>query len=123
MINILFCLAFSIFIPNARAIPNEPSIRPLDCYNFTVDNVTTDSLGDVSVNGLATNTYINVTGSGFFEQNVCFPSVSVTIQGNVVAYPNSADFQLVDGTWVQAGWQSPSLVEVENEREQGGPDR
>jgi hypothetical protein len=119
----LLYTTLALFTPALPAQSNHAAFHVKDCYTFTVDNVTTDSLGDVTVNGLATGTYIDVTGNGFFEQNVCFPAVSVTIQGNVVLYPNSADFQLADGTMVKVGWQSPSLVEVKNEHEQGGPNR
>ncbi len=125
MITLLLYTTLTLFIPRS-CIEHEnehSALHTLDCYTFTVDNAATDSLGDVSVNGVSANTNIEVTGNGFFEQDICFAAVSVTIQGNVVAYPNAADFQLADGTWVRAGWQSASLVEVKNEEGQNGPER
>ena len=91
------------------------------CYTFTVNNTSSDSLGDVTINGATSYADFYVTGSGEYQQTLCFSAVSATIAGTVVTYPNSANFQLPSGAWVTAGWQSPSLVEIEDLAKQNTP--
>ncbi|HET6400756.1 MAG TPA: hypothetical protein VFH95_05080 [Candidatus Kapabacteria bacterium] len=91
------------------------------CYTFTVDNESTDTLGEVTVSGATDYTDFYITGSGQYQKTLCYTAVSVTIAGVTVPYPNLANIPLPNGAWVKAGWQSPSLVEVVNETGQDTP--
>lgn len=94
---------------------------PRACATFTVDNATTDSLGDVTISGGGSYADFNVTGYGQYQQQLCFTADAATVEGTTVAYPNSALDTLTNGIVVNVGWQSPSLIEVVNETTQDGP--
>ena len=94
-----------------------------DCYTFTVDNASSDSLGNVRVNGASTYADFNVTATASYEQSVCFTASSVTVNGTTIDYPNSGNVQLASSVWVKVGWQSPSLVEIADERGTNSPVR
>ena len=92
-----------------------------DCYTFTVDNVSNYALGTVTVSGIGSSAYFNVTGTGSYQQSICFTAISVTVAGTVVSYPNTAIVDLGSGTLVKVLWQSSSVVEIENKDEVGSP--
>jgi hypothetical protein len=94
-----------------------------DCYTFTVDNASSDSLGTVRVNGLASYQDFNVDTTGFYEHDLCFAAVSATVNGVAIDYPNSGNVQLASGAWVTVAWQSSSLIEIADEKETNGPTR
>ena len=136
MTTLLISLLVSLPFFSSPAFNNSPSFSrrgqgvvpsahlvaiPRDCYTFTIDNVSSDTLGDVTISGGGSYADFNVTGSGFFQQNLCFAAVSVTINNVIILYPNSGNVQLPSGAWVKAGWQSPSLVEVANKEVQNSP--
>jgi|GEM_PF-6370731 len=124
MTKITLLLTLSIVFqltPTMQAVIKPADAAPRSCYTFTVDNVTTDSLGDVTISGGGDHSDFNVTGYGQYPQELCFTAISATIAGTVVPYPNSANIHLSNGAWVTAGWQSPSLVEVMNDAKQDGP--
>ena len=54
----------------------------------------------------------DVTGSGYFDQIICFAATTVTINGVAVPMPTSRNVQLASGSWVKVEWESSSLVEV-----------
>ncbi len=91
------------------------------CYTFTVNNASPDSLGDVTINGATSYAEFYVTGTGQYQQTLCFTAVSATIDGTVIPYPNSANIQLPSGAKITAGWQSPSLIEVATQTTQDTP--
>ncbi len=85
------------------------------CTTFTLDNTTTDSLGQVTVgDGLGDNAYLDVNGSGQFQTQICFTAASVTIGGSSVPYPNTQNITLAGGAVIGVQWQSSSLIEVSN---------
>ena len=91
------------------------------CYTFTIDNASSDSLGDVAINGASDYADFYVTATGQYQQTLCFSSVSATVAGTTVPYPNSEKIQLANGAWVAVLWQSPSLVEIDNTTQQNRP--
>ncbi len=130
MTKILLLLTFTLcsrgFQPTvAEHFTNSAAIMVPDasdtCYTFTVDNTSPDSLGDVIISGATDYGDFYVTGTGEYQQTLCFTAVSATIAGTVVPYPNSANIQLPSGAKVTAGWQSPSLIEVATETIQDIP--
>jgi len=86
------------------------------CDTFSVDNESSYALGEVVVSdGLSDYADFDVTGSGLFNQDICFTANTVTVNGVAIPSPGSGDVQLPAGSWVNVAWTSSSLVEVTNE--------
>ncbi len=91
------------------------------CYTFTVDNASSDSLGDVTINGVSNYADFYVTATGTYQQTLCFAAVSATLAGTTVPFPNSANIQLASGDWITLAWSSPNLVEITNRTKANTP--
>ncbi|MGH2638809.1 MAG: hypothetical protein ACRDF4_05940 [Rhabdochlamydiaceae bacterium] len=111
--------ALSILLGIATGNIKPAKAMPAGCSTFTIDNISTDSLGVITVSdGTGDNAYLDVTGSGEYQpqegtlKQICFVASTATIAGANVPYPNSAKIPLPNGDVVQATWQSPSLIEV-----------
>jgi hypothetical protein len=86
------------------------------CDTFSVDNESSYALGEVVVNdGLGDYADYDVTGSGLFNQDICFTAITVTVNGVAVPMPTTSDVQLASGSWVNVAWKSSSLVQVTDE--------
>jgi hypothetical protein len=94
-----------------------------DCYTFTVDNASSDSIGNVRVSGASTYADFNVITTASYQQSVCFVAAAATVNGVTVTYPNSGDVQLTSGVWVKVAWQSSSLVEILDDNSHNSPIR
>ncbi len=105
------------------AQPLSPGVVFPDCYTFTVDNGSSDSIGNVRISGASSYADFNVVTTASYEQSVCFTAMSVTVNGVAVTYPNSGDVQLASGVWVKVIWQSPSFIEIADERGTNSPVR
>jgi hypothetical protein len=94
-------------------------VSPEPCYTFTIDNASTHDLGTVTVAGSGYSTYFNVSTTGFYQQELCYTAMTVTVAGVPVSYPTSGIVDLGNSTLVKVIWQSSSLVEVVNTDEVG----
>lgn len=114
----------SILPPPLRGGGRLGAVLPIadpTCYTFTVDNTSSYSLGTVTVSGTGSSANFNVTTSGFYQQEICFTAISVTVAGTSVAYPNSSVVDIGSGTLVSVVWQSTSVVEIADKDEIGSP--
>jgi hypothetical protein len=136
MTKILIVLSLAVLSTAFRPIPPPASTPPTvlrtvagegmvvpDCYTFTVDNTSSDSIGNIRVNGASTYADFNVTATASYEQSVCFTASSVTVNGTTIDYPNSGNVQLASGVWVKVIWQSSSLIEIADEHGTNSPVR
>jgi hypothetical protein len=106
-----------IFSSQLVALPETPN----PCDTFAIDNESSHALGEVVVSdGLADYADFDVTGSGYFSQDICFTASTVKVNGVTITSPNSGDVQLPSGSWVNVEWQSSSLVQVTDRTGQDG---
>jgi len=91
------------------------------CYTFTIDNASSYAPGTVTVSGIGSSTNFSVTSSGFYQQQICYTALSITVAGTSVSFPNTGVVDLGNATPVKVIWQSSSIVEIVNNDEVGSP--
>lgn len=83
-------------------------------FTFSIRNNTDQDLGIVSLNHIQSlPDTLEVNGYGTFATQLEEVVSSVTINGQVISYPNSATVTLSSGVILNINWESPVIVIVD----------
>ena len=104
---LIILIGILVTVPSLRVSGDAP-------LTFSVRNNTDQDIGIVSLNHPQSSPdSLEVNGYGTYATQVEEIVPSVTINGQVVSYPNSATVTLPSGVIVRVDWESPVVVIVD----------